>query len=70
MTVVTSVFQICVNQTCTSVFPYMDQGRCPSNNEEICSGKGVSISSTLSCETYLFISDSVAQAHVYKSGED
>uniref|UniRef100_A0A8D8SE29 Disintegrin and metalloproteinase domain-containing protein 11 n=1 Tax=Cacopsylla melanoneura TaxID=428564 RepID=A0A8D8SE29_9HEMI len=31
---------ICVNQTCTSVFPYMDQGRCPSNNEEVCSGRG------------------------------
>ncbi|KAI5751130.1 hypothetical protein M8J77_004585 [Diaphorina citri] len=32
---------ICVNQTCTSVFPYMDQGRCPSNNEDVCSSRGI-----------------------------
>ncbi|XP_044003576.1 disintegrin and metalloproteinase domain-containing protein 11 isoform X10 [Aphidius gifuensis] len=33
---------ICVNQTCTSVFPHMDQGKCPSNHNNLeCSGNGV-----------------------------
>ncbi|XP_066602697.1 disintegrin and metalloproteinase domain-containing protein 9 isoform X4 [Prorops nasuta] len=33
---------ICVNQTCTSLFPHIDQDKCPSNhgNDE-CSGNGV-----------------------------
>ncbi|XP_073970527.1 disintegrin and metalloproteinase domain-containing protein mind-meld isoform X5 [Rhodnius prolixus] len=33
---------ICVNQTCTSIFPHMDQGTCPSNHNKLeCSGNGV-----------------------------
>ncbi|KAJ9599237.1 hypothetical protein L9F63_010279, partial [Diploptera punctata] len=33
---------ICVNQTCTSIFPHIDQGRCPSNHNNLeCSGHGV-----------------------------
>ncbi|XP_015607656.1 disintegrin and metalloproteinase domain-containing protein 19 [Cephus cinctus] len=33
---------ICVNQTCTSLFPHVDQGKCPSNhNNNECSGNGV-----------------------------
>ncbi|XP_063983503.1 disintegrin and metalloproteinase domain-containing protein 33 isoform X5 [Diachasmimorpha longicaudata] len=33
---------ICVNQTCTNVFPYIDQGKCPSNQHDLeCSGNGV-----------------------------
>ncbi|XP_044585956.1 disintegrin and metalloproteinase domain-containing protein 9 isoform X13 [Cotesia glomerata] len=33
---------ICVNQTCTSSFPHIDSGKCPSNNDNIeCSGNGV-----------------------------
>ncbi|XP_075969090.1 disintegrin and metalloproteinase domain-containing protein mind-meld isoform X4 [Anticarsia gemmatalis] len=33
---------VCVNQTCTSIFPYLDHTKCPTdhNNNE-CSGKGV-----------------------------
>ncbi|XP_063359814.1 disintegrin and metalloproteinase domain-containing protein 11 isoform X2 [Cydia amplana] len=33
---------VCVNQTCTSIFPYIDHTKCPSghNNNE-CSGKGI-----------------------------
>lgn len=39
-------FQICVNQTCTNVFPHEDQGKCPSNQHNLeCSGNGVSNSS-------------------------
>lgn len=34
---------VCVNQTCVSLFPYIDQTRCPTNNNNIeCNGKGVS----------------------------
>ncbi|XP_014241701.2 disintegrin and metalloproteinase domain-containing protein 22 isoform X4 [Cimex lectularius] len=33
---------ICINQTCTSIFPHIDQGRCPSNHNNLeCSGHGV-----------------------------
>ncbi|XP_032457471.1 uncharacterized protein LOC100116487 [Nasonia vitripennis] len=33
---------ICINQTCTSQFPHMDVGRCPSNNDNYeCSAHGV-----------------------------
>ncbi|XP_021934783.1 disintegrin and metalloproteinase domain-containing protein 19 isoform X5 [Zootermopsis nevadensis] len=33
---------ICVNQTCTSIFPHIDQGKCPSNHNNLeCSGHGV-----------------------------
>ncbi|XP_011697444.1 PREDICTED: disintegrin and metalloproteinase domain-containing protein 11 isoform X2 [Wasmannia auropunctata] len=33
---------ICVNQTCTSLFPYIDQEKCPSNHDDKeCSGNGV-----------------------------
>lgn len=36
-------FQICVNQTCTSRFPFIDNEKCPSNhNNHECSGNGVS----------------------------
>ena len=36
-------WQICVNQSCTSIFPYIDQGKCPSNHNNLeCSGHGVS----------------------------
>lgn len=32
---------VCVNQTCTSIFPYVDQSRCPSNHANLeCSGRG------------------------------
>ncbi|XP_054286585.1 disintegrin and metalloproteinase domain-containing protein 12 isoform X4 [Macrosteles quadrilineatus] len=32
---------ICVNQSCTSIFPHIDQGRCPSNHNNLeCSGHG------------------------------
>lgn len=34
---------ICLNQTCTSIFPYIDQLKCPTNNNnQECSGRGVS----------------------------
>lgn len=33
---------VCVNQTCTSIYPYVDQSKCPSNhNNHECSGHGV-----------------------------
>ncbi|XP_025986240.1 disintegrin and metalloproteinase domain-containing protein 11 isoform X20 [Solenopsis invicta] len=33
---------ICVNQTCTSLFPHIDQEKCPSNHDDKeCSGNGV-----------------------------
>ncbi|KAL1138172.1 hypothetical protein AAG570_009864 [Ranatra chinensis] len=33
---------ICINQTCTSIYPHVDQGRCPSNHNNLeCSGHGV-----------------------------
>lgn len=33
---------ICVNQTCVSIFPHIDQTRCPTNhNNEECNGQGV-----------------------------
>ncbi|XP_053982119.1 disintegrin and metalloproteinase domain-containing protein unc-71 isoform X5 [Hylaeus volcanicus] len=33
---------ICVNQTCTSLFPFIDKEKCPSNhNNNECSGRGV-----------------------------
>ncbi|XP_011306245.1 disintegrin and metalloproteinase domain-containing protein 9 isoform X7 [Fopius arisanus] len=33
---------VCVNQTCTNVFPHVDQGKCPSNQHNLeCSGNGV-----------------------------
>lgn len=37
-------FQICINQTCTSMNPYIDQHtKCPSNHNDIeCSSHGVS----------------------------
>ncbi|XP_058444693.1 disintegrin and metalloproteinase domain-containing protein 33 isoform X9 [Malaya genurostris] len=32
---------ICVNQTCVSIFPYIDQTKCPSNHNNLeCSGNG------------------------------
>lgn len=34
--------QICVNQSCTSIFPHIETGRCPSNHNNLeCSGHGV-----------------------------
>lgn len=36
---------ICLNQTCTSIFPYIDQTKCPTNHNKLeCSGHGVSFS--------------------------
>lgn len=37
-------FQICINQTCTSMNPYIDQHtKCPSNHNDMeCSSHGVS----------------------------
>lgn len=32
---------ICLNQTCTSIFPLMDQTKCPMANDLECSGHGV-----------------------------
>ncbi|PNF20107.1 hypothetical protein B7P43_G04792 [Cryptotermes secundus] len=33
---------ICVNQSCTSIFPHIDQAKCPSNHNNLeCSGHGV-----------------------------
>lgn len=33
---------ICINQTCTSIFPHIDQTKCPTNqNNAECSGHGV-----------------------------
>lgn len=35
---------ICLNQTCSSIFPYIDQTKCPTNNNNLeCSGHGVSV---------------------------
>lgn len=34
---------VCVNQTCVSIFPYIDTSKCPVNhNNQECSGNGVS----------------------------
>lgn len=34
--------QICINQTCSSILPFIDQTKCPSNNNNLeCSGHGV-----------------------------
>lgn len=34
---------VCVNQTCVSLFPYIDTSKCPANMQNIeCSGNGVS----------------------------
>lgn len=34
---------ICINQTCTSIHPHIDKGKCPSNHNNMeCSGHGVS----------------------------
>lgn len=39
---------ICLNQTCVSLFPYIDQTRCPMNTDNVeCSGQGVSLSISL-----------------------
>lgn len=36
---------VCVNQTCVSIYQFIDQTRCPSNNDDVeCNGKGVSFS--------------------------
>ncbi|XP_072751332.1 disintegrin and metalloproteinase domain-containing protein 11 isoform X10 [Anoplolepis gracilipes] len=43
---------ICVNQTCTSAFPHIDQEKCPSNHENIeCSGNGV-CTNAIKCYCY------------------
>ena len=35
---------ICVNQTCESLYPYIEPGHCETNNNALeCSGHGVSI---------------------------
>lgn len=35
---------VCVNQTCVSLFPYIDTSKCPTNSDNAeCSGKGVRI---------------------------
>lgn len=33
---------ICINRTCVSVFPYIDQTKCPMKDNVECSGQGVS----------------------------
>lgn len=34
---------VCVNQTCVSLFPYIDTSKCPTNHLNVeCSGNGVS----------------------------
>lgn len=33
---------ICINQTCVSLFPYIDQTKCPMANNVECDGQGVS----------------------------
>lgn len=34
---------VCVNQTCVSLFPYIDTSKCPTNQHNVeCSGNGVS----------------------------
>ncbi|KAF0298579.1 Disintegrin and metalloproteinase domain-containing protein 19 [Amphibalanus amphitrite] len=33
--------RICVNQTCTSIYPHISQGRCPGTGGKECSGHGV-----------------------------
>lgn len=34
---------ICLNQTCTSIFPHIDRTKCPTNHKKFeCSGHGVS----------------------------
>lgn len=33
---------VCLNQTCVSIFPHVDQTKCPTNNQGLeCSDKGV-----------------------------
>lgn len=35
---------VCVNQTCVSLFPYIDTSKCPTNQNNVeCSGNGVSL---------------------------
>lgn len=35
---------VCVNQTCVSIYPHIDQTKCPTNNNNLeCFGQGVSI---------------------------
>ena len=34
--------QVCINKTCTSLYPYVDRSKCPTNNVALdCSGRGV-----------------------------
>lgn len=34
---------VCINQTCVSIFPHIDQTKCPTNQINVeCSGHGVS----------------------------
>ena len=49
------IFQMCINQTCINQFPYVDLGKCPSNdNNHECSGHGVSIHLFLKMRHYLY----------------
>lgn len=35
---------VCVNQTCVSIYPHIDQTKCPTNNNNLeCFGQGVSM---------------------------
>jgi len=46
---------VCVNQTCVSIFPYIDTSKCPttSQNSLECSGNGVSYSQDAKKNIYL-----------------
>lgn len=47
---------VCVNQTCVSLFPYIDQTKCPTNSNNVeCYGQGVSIHTNTHTHTQTYI---------------
>lgn len=63
---------VCVNQTCVSLFPHIDNTKCPTNQNNVeCSGHGVSFQffrfffSSLSICVFIFFSYALYFMHTY-----